>query len=139
MRALVQKLSAVQEAALITLIFAGWFIFSAMWVVFAGFPVSEAGRYDDDAAISLALFECAMFCVAAVVLRWRGWQLRDFLFSISWSDVLAALVLLIFANFASLVLWEILSKRFDDGSVIREITQPGAISLGAALLMSIVN
>jgi membrane protease YdiL (CAAX protease family) len=139
MRALVQKLSAVQEAALITLIFAGWFIVSALSVVFAGFPASAGGGYDDDAAISLAVFECAMFCLAAVVLHWRGWRLQDFLFSISWSDVLAALVLLIFANFASLILWEVLSKRLDDGSVIRALTQPGAISLGAALLMSVVN
>jgi len=139
MRALVQKLSAVQEAALIIMIFAGWFIFSAMWVVFAGFPVAAGGGYDDDAAVSLAVFECVMFCIAAIVLRWRGWQVQDFLFSISWSDVLAALVLLIFVNFSSFILWEVLSKRLDDGSVIRQLAQPGAVSLGAALLMSIVN
>lgn len=139
MRALVQKLSAVQEAALITTIFAGWFILSAMAYVLAGFPQGDAAAYDDGAAISLVVFECVVFAVAALVLRWRGWQGRDFLFSVSWRDAVAAILLLIAAEFANFLIWEAVSSRFDDGSILRNLAQPGAVSFGAALLMSVVN
>jgi hypothetical protein len=81
MRALVQKLSAIQEAALITTIFAGWFIFVATYVVLAGFPRGDGSGYDTSGAISLVVFETVAFCIAAVVLRWRGWQLQHFLFT----------------------------------------------------------
>jgi hypothetical protein len=138
MRALVQKLSAVQEAALITAIFAGWFIYSAFWVVLTGFPAMAIG-YNDGAAISLVVFESITFAMAAVVLRWRGWQLQDFLFSVKWRDVLAAFVLLILAAIANLVLWEAITSNFDDGSMIRKLAQPGAVSFWAAVLMSMVN
>lgn len=139
MRALVQKLSAVQEAALITTIFAGWFIFGAMWVVFAGFPRAEGTGYNDAAAISLVVFEFVAFCIAAVVLRWRGWELRHFLFPVRWRDVLAAVLLLIVSTWVDIVIWKTLSSRFDDGSVLGQIVQPGGMSFGAALLLSVVN
>jgi uncharacterized protein len=138
MRELVQKLSAVQEAALITTIFAGWFIFVAMWVVFAGFPAGQ-GAWDDGAAIGLVVFECIAFAVAALVLRWRGWQLRDFLFWITWRDALIALLLLVATQLANVLVWQTVSSRFDDGSILRDLAQPAAMSFGAALLMSIVN
>lgn len=138
MRALVQKLSPVQEAAVITTIFAGWFIFSALWVVFAGFPAGAA-TYNDGAAIGLVIFECATFAIAALVLRWRGWKAGDFLFSLQWRDVLAAVMLLALGAIANLVVWEVVGRRLDDGSILRQIAQPGAVSLGAALLMSAVN
>src|SRR4029079_9125554 len=76
---------------------------------------------------------------AAMVLRWRGWQLQDFLFSVKWRDVLAAFVLLILAAIANLVLWEAITSNFDDGSMIRKLAQPGAVSFWAAVLMSMVN
>lgn len=140
MRALVQKLSAVQEAALITLIFAGWFIFSAMWVVLDGFPgTGDGGGYNDAAAISLVKFEFVAFCIAAVVLRWRGWQLPDFLFSVKWRDVLAALLLLLASILIDSVIWSVVSNRIDDGSVLGQIVQRGGVSFGAALLLSVVN
>ena len=56
MCALVKKLSAVQEAVLITTICAGWFIVSAVSVVLAGFPQIAGAGYDDAAAISLIVF-----------------------------------------------------------------------------------
>jgi len=66
MCALVKKLSAVQEAVLITTICAGWFIVSAVSVVLAGFPQIAGAGYDDAAAISLIVFECIAFCATAV-------------------------------------------------------------------------
>ena len=85
------------------------------------------------------MFECVAFCIAAVVLRWRGWQLRHFLFPVHWRDVLAAVVLLIVSTLVDIVIWKALSSRFDDGSVLRQIVQPGGVSFGAALLLSVVN
>jgi membrane protease YdiL (CAAX protease family) len=139
MRALVQKLSAVQEAALITLIFAGWFIFSAMWVVIAGFPAGAGTGFTDAAAISLVVFECSAFVIAAVVLRWRGWQLRHFLFPVQWRDVLAAVLLLGASMIANVVIWTAVSSRFDDGSVLASMVEPEGMSFGIALLLSLVN
>jgi membrane protease YdiL (CAAX protease family) len=139
MRALVEKLSAVQEAVLITTICAGWFIVSAVAVVLAGFPRIAGAGYDDAAAISLIVFECIAFCAAAVVLRWRGWRLQDFLFSVKWHDLLAALVLLIASAFVNALVWIALSSNFDDGSILKGIVQPGGVSFVPALLMSAVN
>lgn len=139
MRALVQKLSAVQEAALITTIFAGWFIFVAMAVVFAGFPRSEGAGYDPANALSLVVFEIVLFGLAAVVLRWRGWQLRHFLFSVQWHDVLAAVGLLFATTLVNGILWRALTNRFDDGSILGDIVQPGGMAFGPALLVSVVN
>ena len=139
MRALVQKLSAVQEAALITTIFAGWFIFVATAVVLAGFPRGDGTGFSTSHAISLVLFETVAFCIAAVVLRWRGWQLQRFLFSVRWRDVLAAVVLLVAVEFADFVIWKAIGRRLDDGSILKEIVQPGGVSFGVALLVSIVN
>ncbi|HKS56314.1 MAG TPA: CPBP family intramembrane glutamic endopeptidase [Steroidobacteraceae bacterium] len=138
MRALVQKLSAVQEAALITTIFAGWFICSAFWVVLTGFPVAKFG-YDNSKAIALVVFELIAFCLAALVLRWRGWQLREFLFSVQWRDVLAAVLLLMLSVLVNFVLWYAITSHFDDGSILRKLAHPVAMSVGAAALMSIVN
>jgi membrane protease YdiL (CAAX protease family) len=139
MRALVQKLSPVQEAALITTIFAGWFIYAAVGVMLAGFPPALASGYNDWAAISLVIFECAMFAIAALVLYWRGWQARDFLFPLGWRDLPIAFGLLLLASLANLLVWETIGSRFDDGSLLRKLAQPGAVSLGAAVLMSVVN
>jgi uncharacterized protein len=139
MRALVEKLSAVQEAVLITTICAGWFIFSALSVVLAGFPAMAGAGYNDAAAISLVVFECIAFCAAFMVLRWRGWQLQHFLFSLQWRDVLAALGLLVASTVVNAVIWSALTSSFDDGSVLRRIVQPGGVSFGVALLMSVVN
>ena len=127
MRALVQKLSAVQEAALITTIFAGWFIFVAMSFVFAGFPRADAAGFSAADAISLVVFETVLFCIAALVLRWRGWQLQHFLFSVSWRDVLGAVALLLVTMFV------------DDGSILEEIVPDSGVSFGVALLFSLVN
>jgi membrane protease YdiL (CAAX protease family) len=139
MRALVQKLSPLQEAALITLIFAGWFIFVATAVVFAGFPRSEGGGFDAASAISLVVFEIVLFSLAAVVLRWRGWQLRHFLFSLRWPDVLAAVLLLFATTLVNGLLWRALTNRFDDGSILGDIVQSGGMAFGPALLVSLVN
>jgi membrane protease YdiL (CAAX protease family) len=135
MRALVQKLSAVQEAALITAIFAGWFIYSAFWVVLAGFPTDAIG-YSNAAAVSLVVFECIMFAIAAVVLRWRGWRLQDFLFPVSWRQAPVAVGLLLLSGVINALLWEAVTSRFDDGSIFRNVTRPGVV---AALLVSVVN
>jgi len=139
MRALVRKLSAVQEAALITTIFAGWFIFVATLVVFAGFPRGEGSGFSTSDAISLVIFETVAFCIAAVVLRWRGWQLQHFLFSVRWRDVLTAVVLLLVVEFVDFLIWKAVGRRLDDGSIVREIVQPGGVSFGLALLVSVVN
>ena len=86
MRTLVQKLSAVQEAVVVTTIFVGWFIYSAIRVALVGFSGSSDANvgYTDAAAISLVVWECTMFAVGALVLRWRGWKAADFLFAIRW-------------------------------------------------------
>lgn len=139
MRALVQKLSAVQEAALITTIFAGWFIFVATYVVFAGFPRGDGAGYSTSSAISLVVFETVAFCIAAVVLRWRGWQLQHFLFSVRWRDVLAAVVLLMATTLVNGLLWKALTNRFDDGSILGYLVQQGGVPFGPALLVSAVN
>jgi CAAX protease family protein len=139
MRALVQKLSAVQEAALITAIFAGWFIFLALSIVFAGFPRGDGSAYTDGSAISLVVFEGVVFCIAAVVLRWRGWQLQQFLFAVRWRDVLGAVVLLFVSTLVNAVIWSVFGSRFDDGSVLKQIVPSGGMSFGAALLLSVVN
>ncbi|HEY7641850.1 MAG TPA: CPBP family intramembrane glutamic endopeptidase [Steroidobacteraceae bacterium] len=139
MRALVQKLSAVQEAALITLIFAGWFIFVAMYVVFAGFPRGNGDGYSTSAAISLVIFEIVAFCVATMVLRWRGWKLQQFLFSVSWRDVLAAAVLLFVTALFEASIWRLLSSHFDDGSILKQIVPEAGMSFGVALVLSAVN
>ena len=139
MRALVRKLSAVQEAALITMIFAGWFIFVATYVVFAGFPRGDEAGYSTSSAISLVVFETVAFCIAAVVLLWRGWQLQHFLFSVRWRDVLAAVVLLMATTFVNGLLWRALTNRFDDGSILGNLVQQGGMPFGPALLVSVVN
>ena len=139
MRALVQKLSAVQEAALITTIFAGWFIFVAMSFVFAGFPRADAAGFSAADAISLVVFETFLFCIAALVLRWRGWQLQHFLFSVSWRDVLGAVALLLVTMFVDFVLWTAVGSRLDDGSILEEIVPDSGVSFGVALLFSLVN
>lgn len=139
MRALVQKLSAIQEAALITTIFAGWFIFVATAVVLAGFPRGDGTGYSTSSAMALVVFETVAFCIGAVILRWRGWQLQHFLFSVRWRDVLAAVLLLFAITLINAVLWTTLTNRFDDGSVLDHIVQRGGMPLGPALLLSAVN
>lgn len=73
MRALVQKLSPIQEAVLITTIFVGWFIYSAMSIAFAGAAAIQDGTvmYDNAAAIGLVVFESVTFAIGALVLRSR--------------------------------------------------------------------
>lgn len=139
MRALVQKLSALQEAVVVTTIFVGWFIYSAMWFMLAGFPSAAESSYDNAAAISLVVFECVTFGIGALVLRWRGWKAADFLFAITWRHVLSALGLLLLAALANLLVWQAVGNRLDDGSLLRTLVQPGAVSLGAALLVSCIN
>jgi uncharacterized protein len=125
----------------VTAIFVGWFIYSAMSFAFAGAAVSAEGdaMYDNATAISLVVFECVTFAVGALVLRWRGWQAADFLFAIRWRHLLVALGLLIFSAVTDLLLWRAVGNRLDDGSILRSLVQPGGIALGAALLMSVVN
>jgi len=138
MRAWVQKLSAVQEAVVVTAIFVGWFIYTAMWVVFAGFPTAGGG-YDNRAAIALVIWESAMFAIGALVLRWRGWKAVDFRFAVTWRHLLAAAVLLFFSAVVDHFLWQAVGHRFDDGSVLDSIVQQDSVSFGAALLLSVVN
>jgi membrane protease YdiL (CAAX protease family) len=139
MRALVQKLSPVQEAILITTIFAGWFIFSALLIMLAGFPTVEGGSFDDAAALSLVVFECIAFVIGAVVLRWRGWTLGDFAFRITGRHVLAGLVLLGIATAANWLVWLLAGTSLDNGSMVREIFERTPVSLGVAVLVSLVN
>jgi uncharacterized protein len=139
MRALVQKLSPVQEAVVVTTIFVGWFIYSALSVVLAGFPTGSASGYDNGAAIALVIWECSMFAIGALVLRWRGWKAADFMFAITWRHGLAAIVLLTLSAVIDLLLWQAVGDRLDDGSVLTTLAQTDAVSFGAALLMSIVN
>jgi membrane protease YdiL (CAAX protease family) len=80
-----------------------------------------------------------MFIMAAGVLRWRGWKLDDFLFPITWRQLPVAVGLLLLSGVINALLWQVVTSRFDDGSVLRNIVQPGAVSLAAALLMSAVN
>src|SRR5262245_5678902 len=138
MRALVQKLSPIQEAVVITTIFAGWFIYSAMWVVLAGFPSGAAGGYDNNAAVSLVIWECSMFAIGALVLRWRGWKAVDFMFAVTWSHLFVAVALLLLSVAIDWFLWQVVGNRLDDGSVL-DLTQADTVSFGAALLMSVVN
>lgn len=139
MRALVQKLSPVQEAVVVTAIFVGWFIYNAMWVVLAGFPTGSASGYDNGAAIWLVIWECSMFAIGALVLRWRGWKAADFMFAITWRHLLVALGLLTLSALIDRLLWQAVGNRLDDGSVLTALAQTDAVSFGAALLMSIVN
>lgn len=139
MRALIQKLSPVQEAAVITTIFVGWFIFSALLIVFAGLPTGGQSSFDDAAAISLVVFECIAFGIGALVLRWRGWKLRDFAFRVTGRHVLAGLALLVAVEATDWVVWEIAGKRLEDGSAIKEMFGGAGVSFGAALLVSLVN
>jgi CAAX protease family protein len=138
MRALVQKLSPIQEAILVTTIFVGWFIYGAMWVVLAGFPSSAAGGYDNTAAISLVIWECSMFAIGALVLRWRGWKAVDFMFAVTWRHLFAAVALLLLSVVIDRFLWQAVGDRLDDGSVL-SLAQNDTVSFGAALLMSVVN
>ena len=139
MRALVQKLSPVQEAVVVTAIFVGWFIYSAMWVVLAGFPTGSASGYDNGAAVSLVIWECSMFAIGALVLRWRGWKAMDFIFAVTWRHLLVAVGLLLLSALIDRLLWQVVGNRLDDGSVLTSITQTDAVSFGAALLVSVVN
>jgi uncharacterized protein len=140
MRTWVQKLSAVQEAVVVTAIFVGWFIYSAMRVAFVGSGTPDGNvSYDNAAAISLVVWECMTFAAGALILRWRGWKAADFLFSVTWRHVLVALGLIVLANVAHVLVWEVVGNRLDDGSVLRNLVQPGGVSFGAALLMSVVN
>jgi membrane protease YdiL (CAAX protease family) len=140
MRAWVQKLSPVQEAVVVTTIFVGWFIYTAMWVVFAGFPTAAGGGgYDNGAAIALVVWESSMFALGALVLRWRGWKAGDFMFAITWRHLLAAAVLLFCSAVVDQLLWQAVGNRVDDGSVLDSIAQEDTVSFGAALLMSVVN
>jgi uncharacterized protein len=141
MRTWVQKLSAVQEAVVVTTIFVGWFIYSAMSEALAGYPSATDGNvgYNDGAGVSLVLFECVMFAVGALVLRWRGWKLADFLFAISWRHLLVALGLLVLSAVTDLLLWQAVGNRLDDGSLLENLVQPGGVSFGIALLLSVVN
>lgn len=138
MRALVQKLSPTQEAVVITTIFVGWFIYSAIRVTFAGFPGGSVG-YSNATAISLVVFECMTFAVGALVLRWRGWKAADFRFAITWRQLLMAIGLLVLSAVIDLLLWQAVGNRLDDGSVLRSLVQPGGVSFGVALLTSVVN
>lgn len=139
MRALVQKLSPIQEAVVVTTIFVGWFIYGSLWVMLAQYPAELAGGYDNAAAISLVIWECAMFTIGALVLYWRGWRAGDFLFPLSWRHVLPALLLLALDWLANLFIWETIGSRLEDGSVLRTLAQTDSVSFGAALLMSAVN
>ena len=139
MRAWIQKLSAVQEAVVITAIFVGWFIYTAMWVVLAGFPKEAAGGYDNAAAIWLVTWECSMFAIGALVLRWRGWKVADFLFAVTWRQLLVALALLYCSSVIDGLLWQAVGNRLDDGSVLSGLDESDAVSFGAALLLSVVN
>lgn len=138
MRALVQKLSAIQEAAVITAIFAGWFIIGAALVVLAGFP-SGGGPFDNAAALSLVIFECAAFCVAATVLRWRGWTLSDFAFAITSRRALLGLVLLWVTYVADFLVWELAGRQLVGDSLLNEVSEFTGLSFGMALLLSVVN
>jgi membrane protease YdiL (CAAX protease family) len=139
MRALIQKLSPIQEAVVITTIFAGWFIFSAMLVVLAGFPTAAGGSFDDSAALSLVVFECIAFAIAAIVLRWRGWTLGDFAFRITWRHVLAGLVLLAIVELADWIVWELVGRGLQNRTTSNEVFERTPLSLGAAVLVSLVN
>jgi CAAX protease family protein len=139
MRAWVRKLSAIQEAVVITTIFAGWFIFSAMLLMLAGYPTVEGSSFDDAAALSLVVFECIAFVIAAIVLHWRGWKLGDFIFRITVRQVLAGLVLLALAEAADWIVWELVGRGLDNRAVIREIFERTPLSLGSAVLVSLIN
>ena len=139
MRAWVQKLSAIQEAVVITTIFAGWFIFSAMLLMLAGYPTVEGSSFDDSAALSLVVFECIAFVIAAIVLHWRGWKLGDFALRITGRQVLAGLVLLALAEAANWIVWELAGRDLDNRSMIKEVFERTPLSLGVAVLVSLVN
>lgn len=138
MRAFVQKMSPIQEAVVITTIFAGWFIYSAMSVVFAGFPTSAARGYDNRAAISLVIWECSMFAIGALLLRWRGWKAVDFMFAVTWRQLFVAIPLLWLSVVIDWLLWQVVGDRLDDGSVL-SLMHKDSVSFGAALLVSVVN
>jgi uncharacterized protein len=139
MRVLIQKMSAIQEAVVVTTIFVGWFIYGSLWVMLAGYPAGLASGYNDAAAISLVIWECAMFAIGALVLYWRGWKAGDFLFPLGWRHVLPALLLLALDWLINALIWETIGSRLEDGSLLRTLAQTDSVSFGAAVLLSAVN
>lgn len=99
---LTRSQATVHEAVLIVAIFAGWFIHGSVQAVLKGFP---APQLSDREALALVLFECFAFATAAAVLVSRGWRLRDFQFSVTWSRSFVGLLLIGVALLQAAAMW----------------------------------
>lgn len=136
MHAATRNSISVHEVLLIIAIFAGWFMFSSVRAVFAGFPEP---RLSDNQALGLALFEVIAFAVAVAVLWARGWRLKDFSFRISWWRSFVGVLLFGVTLLVHLAAWELVGPRTGASDFLMQFARAISLTLPVAILVSVVN
>ena len=124
------------EAALVTIIFAGWFIVASAQSMFAGFPTP---KLTDQAALGMVLFECIAFAIAAAVLYARGWRLDDLRFRITPSRSIVGLVLFGITCVIHFAVWVLIGSTIGGTDVLLNFALATSLSLPVALILSVVN
>jgi membrane protease YdiL (CAAX protease family) len=128
--------SSTYEVILITGIFAGWFIFSSVHAVVAGFPDAAI---TDQAALVLIAFECIAFAAAAAVLWTRGWRARDLAFRVTWWYSFAGVLLFGVTLLLSFGVWDLLGQSLGGREFLIEFANAIALSFPVALLLAVLN
>ena len=124
------------EIALVTAVFAGWFILASIGAVLAGFP---APSLSDNDAINVVVFEAISFTVAATILWARGWKPRDFQLRISWWFSIVGVALWVVAYAADWIFSALVGNLVGGQNFVEQFAKSISLSLPVALLASIVN
>jgi uncharacterized protein len=124
------------QILLVTLVFAGWFIYASIAVVASGFPTTS---YIEGGMWGLLQFEIVAFAVAATILYGYGWRWVHFRIEISLKDTLlggAVFLLMQLAAFAAVAL---AGKNVGGADFSEAAAARSSMSLAAILMVSIVN
>lgn len=100
----IRALPVALEALVITAVFAGWFILTAVIAVIEQYP---AGNLTDEDMLLLVRHELGMFAIAAVLLALRGWRWREMGWAVTPGGMLLAIpALYATAYAANVVSWD---------------------------------
>lgn len=128
--------TTVEAIAVVALCF-GWFIFSSLAAVAAGFP--SGGSFNDSSLFTLVLIECVLGALALAFLRYRGYSLSRLLPSPTWQGCLVGLLLLVAANFVCLLVLQALPSYQNTDQPIEKMVEHSHPSVLALIVLSMVN
>src|SRR5437667_130266 len=133
---LVRNMSPRTEVALVIALFAGWFMFSSVVAVVAGFPKPELS---DPALLYTIVFEIVILLISYSLLRARSWQISEFNVDPSWMQTILGVFLYAASIIAYFGLWDLFRDNAMEKTFLTEMIGSSRVSVPMAIVASCVN